>query len=258
MSGNKHFFALLLFGGLLPAGCVPRPALIDPDRPNGALPPNFFKNIPAVVLINQRGLKITGINDTVETYVARFSERYIEKDDLLTYSNLSDASGYPRVTYDDMQRYSQALFLYHLRTTPQAIDVVAYLAVHYNANGKCIGLGPAYLGTVDKGEGHIDFLYQMKVTIDGRDTCLAPVAKLSRLRSLACQYRSDTHLLFLAKELAIHDPQETWWQPNAAPSIRVTKIVDYDANKIGGVQPLVFNIRGTLPGEQFLQFNSVK
>jgi len=254
MSGNNHLLLLLLLGGLCLPGCLPPTAILDPHRSNGHLPSSFFRHVPEIVRLNERCIPMEAVSDTIETYITTFREQYIEKDELLDLSILADNSRYPRVGYDKMQRYHQDLYLYHLRTVPSTIDVVVYLAAKYDFNGRCIGLGPAYLGTVDKAEGHIDFLYTMKVGREGNEICLQPEASLSHLRYLTHKQKFDTRQLWLSADLIIKNESITWWLPAGINCINVTKIVDYDPNKIGGIQPVIFDIGAIIPDQLALQF----
>lgn len=261
MSGNKLFLSGPLSGllfGLLPgvlvlAGCSVR---LDPGRDHLRLSPRVFDSLLSLAQLNVTGDTLTGFGDDRESYVAKFSEQLIEQNDLLTISILGDSSRFSKaVAYDDLKGYHQSLFLIHLRAQSKRsdpLDVAVYLAVQYDDRDKVLHTGPMYFGIVDKEEGHIDFLYNLKLTIHNKDTLLVPQTKLSRLQALK-PGEFDTRIVFLADELITPD-DVTWWKEKNISTIRVKKIVDYDPNKIGGKQPVVFSIPDVMRDETAIQF----
>jgi|GEM_PF-5229410 len=252
MSGNKHPLQWLCFLALAWTACTPS-AKLDPRRA-GRLSPKLFEPALPGLRTNRHGFLLNGFNDTIETYVAHFSEQYIEQDDLLTLSTLGDSSSHQRVTYDKLTRYSQSLFIFHLRTEPDGVDVLAYLAAHYGPDGKCIALKPAYLGMVNRKEGYINFLYEIKLKVCRKGISFVPVKKLFRLKKLPAG-KFDTHLLFLSKDIAFADTSRvTWWKPTGVTTLNVSKIVDYDPNKIGGPQAIIFDIHKIMPDEAAIKF----
>jgi len=133
---------------------------------------------------------------------------------------------------------------------------VVFLAAKYDTKGRCIGLDPAYLGTVDKGEGHIDFLFRLQVISRNGDIYLMPGAKIDRLKKIMKKGEFDTRLVFLAQQLRMNAAMRTqpWWYGMDIGRIGVSKIIEYDKNKIGGVQPVIFPIHEIMPDEKSLQF----
>jgi len=242
---------------LLLQGCLPKQALMNPDMPVQQLPRKFFAQLPQLLQLDHKKKDLSGtVEADANLLAASFTEKYIEKDNLLTYSSLGEKSSYPVADYDDMVGASQQLFLYHIQTAPDKLDAVVYLAARYNEDGKCIGLGSAYLGYLDTDEGHIDFLFSLSVKVKNGDTCLVADKKLAKLKKLAGQHRFATRIVFLSGDLKQSRAETTaaYWKRLHADGIRVSKVIEYDPNKVGGKQPVIFTINEIMKDEQYLQF----
>lgn len=252
-----------LLCGLLPAlllmaGCSVR---LDPGRHHPQMPPGIFNSLlPLAQLRAPKKDTLKAFSPTVEGWVAQFHEHLIEQDDLLTPSNLSTADSLRWVHYDDIAGFQQNLLLYHLRALPwdtngKPVDVVVYLAIHYDKD-TVIHTGPLYFGEVNKLDGYISFLYELTLKKHGNQYRLFPKKKLSRLKALQLNQFS-MHLLFLADELKTKDGID-WWQRRRDTTINVKKMISYDANKIGGKMPIVFNIAEVMRGDSAIHFIRIK
>ena len=72
---------------------------------------SFFKEIPGLGSVTYFGQPITQKANKVEVYVSSFSEKFIEKDQLLEFTELNDSTKIPFVTYYTVIGYSQDLYL---------------------------------------------------------------------------------------------------------------------------------------------------
>ena len=244
---------------LLLAGCSVR---LNPGKNHPQMPPGIFDPLlPLAQLMAPKHDTLTGFSPHIEGWVAAFTEHKIEQDDLLTLSNLQDTDSLRMVRYDGVKGFHQNLLLYHLRALPKSndgksVDFVAYLAIHYDDKDTVIHTGPLYFGEVNKLDGYINFIYELDLEKHGNQYSLVPKKSLSHLKTLKLG-KYDMHLLFLADELKMQSGIQ-WWQRDGDSTIRVKKIVSYDANKIGGKMPLIFNIPEVLRDNKAIYFVPIK
>src|ERR1700712_2648484 len=70
---------------------------------------DFFREIPGLGSAEYLGHAVTKKAKDIEVYVSSFSEKFIEKDHLLEFTELNESTRTPFVTYLGINGYSQDL-----------------------------------------------------------------------------------------------------------------------------------------------------
>ncbi|HEY5406625.1 MAG TPA: hypothetical protein VIJ92_06055 [Ginsengibacter sp.] len=239
---------LLTLIAISSAGCLEQKILFDFKKDaNGT----FFKDIPGLGDAPYIKFPVTKKATTAEVYVSSFREKFIENDDLLEFSELNDVSTTPpSVDYWMVNGYSQNLYIikydfsYSVKNKKgEMIEVPVTGAVFFslkrNGQNKVTGITPCYFGTVDEDANMITF-----------DTELTLAKADGNFYLKFHQKKKDTKgLLFMPANFASN--------PTTDNAFNIEKIVNLDANKIGGYKSLVFNINKILKDPNALQFHYV-
>jgi len=169
-------------------------------------------------------------------YEAGFSQKFIESNGLIEYTELNDSSKLNSIDYINAQGvFSQSMYIVKYKfkwNKGTVINGAVFFAVKYH-NNACIGFGPAYFGITDTSYNTINFTTELIVKQQGNKFWLKPISKIS-LRG--------GYVFMPAKDAD-------------SRIINVTKIVKLDSNKIGGKKPLIFNIEDILHDPDALLFH---
>ena len=123
------------------------------------------KNKEYLFLLDGGDVKIDSIK-AVAVYKASLSERLVEQNSVTNYLLMNDLS-YQQDVGLRASGYSHQLYLFVFYVVPEDKIIAIYLSTSYNVRGKCIGLGPAYIGDITDGdiEGNIfQARYELKVS----------------------------------------------------------------------------------------------
>lgn len=246
LSCRKILF--LTIGAILFAGCLEQRILFDINKDVNQ---NFFKEVPGLGGALYIKYPVTKKATTAEVYVSSFREKFIENDDLLEYSELNDSGKTSSVDYWNVNGYSQNLYLvkydfsYSVKNKKgEPIDIPVIGAVFFslkrNGQNKVTGITPCYFGTVDEDENLITFDTELTLAKKDGTFYLKAIKKKKNVKGL----------LFMPANFPSSPatPDDTF---------TIEKIVKLDANKVGGVKPLVFNINKILKDANALQFHYV-
>jgi len=226
-------------------GCMEQKLLFDFNRDVNA---SFFKEVPGIGSTKYFGFNVTKKASKAEIYVSSFREKFIEKDNLLEYTELNDDSKISSVPYWEINRYSQNLYLlkyqftYTITQKEKSFDVpveaAVFFAVKYNANNDVLGITPCYFGTINKEDNLIHFDTPLSLQKNNEQYFL----KMQNKR------KTMTGLLFM--------PADFTDSPIVSETkLNIGKIVRLDANKVGGNKPLIFNISEIFHDSTALQFH---
>ncbi len=238
----------LTITAILFAGCLEQRILFDFRKD---VDQNFFKEVPGIGDALYINYPVTKKAIRAEVYVSSFREKFIETDDLLEYSELNDKSKIPSVNYWDVNGYSQNLYLiryeftYSVKTkNGTLVDIPAvgaiFFSVKRNGQNKVTGITPCYFGTVDEDQNLINFDTELTLQKDNSTFYLKLHKKKKNTKGLLFMPAA-----FPSNPTSQHD------------TFNIEKIVQLDANKVGGYKPLVFNINKILKDPNALQFHYV-
>lgn len=214
---------------------------------------NFFKEIPGLGSGTYLNQQVTKMANDVQVYVSAFSEKYIEKDNLLEFSDLNDSSAIPFVTYKNVIGYSQDLYLLKYEftyaqvneKTKKTFDVPAQAVIFFSVkhNGRygpkySIGITPCYFGIINEEDNVIGFYTNLSLKKE-RDHYYLKVAKRNKKLN---------GLFFMPADFP-EDPK------TPEDKFNIEKIVRLDPNKVGGYKPLVFYIEKIFHDPGALQFH---
>lgn len=212
---------------------------------------DFFREVPGIGA-DYLGQPVTKKADKIEVYLASFSEKYFEKDDLLEFSELNDSTALPFAHYLAVKGYSQGLYLIKYSFTysvtnektgksfDNMADGVVFFAIKQNGAGNTLGIMPAYFGIVNEEDNLIAFATPLTLKKDKGKYYLKQQRRNKNLNGL----------LFMPAGFP------------AAPakpgqSLTIEKIVNLDPNKIGGYKPLVFDISKIFHDPHAMEFHFV-
>ena len=230
------------------AGCMEHRLLFDFGRDVNQ---SFFKEVPGIGNSPFIKFPVTKKAGKLEIYASSFRERYIEKDDLLEFTELNDSTQIPSADYWSLVGYSQDLYLikydftYTAKTKKgESIDVPAegavFFSVKHNGKGDTIGVVSCYFGTIDTDYSMINFDTELSLQKDNGHFYL----KLHKKK------KNMNGLLFM--------PVVFSSKPGSAEEkLNIKKIVKLDPNKVGGVKPLVFDISKIFHDSAALKFHYV-
>ncbi len=212
---------------------------------------NFLEKLPGVGKAKYLTYQVVSKAASVEIYKSSFREKFIEKDHLLEYTEMNDASLLPSVDYWDMIRYSQDLYMmkYQFKwiDTSQITheeEAVVFLSVKKDRDESVIGVSPCYWGILDHGFNYISFTQPLSF----KEKKPYFYLKLDRINS------KKPGLLFMPAGFS-NNPIEV---AEKVEPFNIEKIVVLNPNKVGGHKPLVFNIKDILRDENALQFQYIK
>jgi hypothetical protein len=233
---NFKSYGILLFCSLFVfAGCIESKYNLDINATFNDPATNFFKTLPGIKGAFYNKMPVTTRAKKMEIYKASFSEATVEKDNLLEFTELNTHSNQPRVTYREIDGFTQDIYLlkysFSYRDGAEEIEntAVAFISLHYRPMSTepfvyCTGPGPAYWGLVN--DGYISF--DSVLTIKKADNNYY-------LKGEKGKKKNAFNLLFLPADF----PQAPVENVSA---FNIKKIVRMNANKVGGIKPLVFDI----------------
>lgn len=211
---------------------------------------NFFKEVPGLGSETYAGQTITEMAKNTDVYVSSFSEKYVEKDHLLEFTELNDSTKTPFAPYLGVNGYSQDLYLlkYEFSYTltnkktgkPLAVPTQAavFFSVKRNGKGNIIGITPCYFGIIDEEDNLIAFDTELSLKKDKDHFYLKQIKKSKKMDGL------------------IFIPADFPSKPKTAEDkFNIEKIVRLDVNKVGGYKPLVFDITNIFHDANALQFH---
>jgi hypothetical protein len=244
MLSCKKIFSVIIAPAML-CGCMEQKLLFDFNRDVNA---SFFKEIPGIGSNKYLENSIIKKASKAELYTSTFREKFVEKNNLLEYTELNDDSKIASVSYWEVGGYSQNLYLlkyqftYAIINKEQSFDVpveaVVFFSVKYNGRGDVLGITPCYFGTITKEDNFITFNVPLSLQKDSKRYYL----KMQK------STKNMTGLLFMPANFS-DDPIES------ETKLNIEKIVKIDANKVGGNKPLVFNISEIFHDSTALQFH---
>lgn len=211
---------------------------------------NFFKEIPGLGSVTYNGHPVTQKANHAEVYLSSFSEKFIEKDHLLEFTELNDSTEIPFTTYWSVSGYSQDLYLLKYEftysgTNPKTgktfnvpIQAAVFFSVKRNGTGNTIGITPCYFGIINKEDTLIAFDTELSLKKDEGHYYLKPLKKNKKMNGL----------LFMPANFP-PPPQ------SPGDKFNIGKIVRLDPNKVGGYKPLIFDISKIFRDPNALQFH---
>jgi hypothetical protein len=222
-------FVLLLF-----AACIYRRAIPGFSQEAVAKDTVFFSRIPEIA--KEKGIlldKNAKQQGEMKFYRITFRERRVENGNVVDYSNISNDS--LQTPYMINGGTYQELYLVNIPMSNEQDNLYVYYTLNYNADGKVVGFGPAYLGQLVKTPNDAK-LMQIEFFVSLESKRKAPFILEST--------RDTTDLKFIVGT----------YIPDSC--ITVNKVVEAMPNKIGGTQPLVFNTDSIL-GRNRLNFQYI-
>jgi hypothetical protein len=209
----------------------------------------FFKEVPGLGAATFNGHPITQMAKIADVYVSSFSEKYIEKDHLLEFTELNDSTKIPFVSYMEVDGYSQDLYLlkyeFSYSTTNKngksfefTAPAALFFSVKHNGRGNTIGIIPCYFGIINKEDNLIAFNTELSLKKDKGHLYLAAIKKSKKMNGL----------LFMPADFPANPK-------SAEDKLNIDKIVRLDPNKVGDYKPLVFDIRNIFHDPNALQFH---
>lgn len=212
----------------------------------------FFREIPGIGSSSYFGQPVEQHAKNIEVYLSTFSEKHIEKDDLLEYTELNDSTKIPFVHYWEVDGYSQDLYLLKYTFTytvtnkktgksfGNETDAVIFFAVKHNGRGNTLGITPCYFGVINEEDSLIAFDTPLLLKKDKDQYYLKLQKRNKKLNGL----------LFM--------PADFPSQPEGPEQkFNIKKIVRLDPNKVGGYKPLVFDISKIFHDPNALEFHYV-
>ncbi len=250
---NFKSYGIVLFCSLFAfTGCIEPKYNLDIKATFDNKAADFFKNLPGIQGSVYNKMPVTVPAKKMEIYKASFSEATIEKDHLLEFTELNTRSSQPRVTYRDIDGFTQDIYLlkYNFSYSDEGSDVentaVVFISMHYRPMNTdpfvyCTGPGPAYWGLLNDGYISFDSVLIVKKTRNNNYFVKARKAKK----------KNAFNLLFMPVDFP-ENPKET------KTAFDIAKIVRMEANKVGGNKPLVFDIPVIFNDSKALRFTYIK
>jgi hypothetical protein len=242
---NCKKISIVIIAAILLYGCMEQRLLFDFNKDVNA---SFFREVPGIGSDKFFDNKITKKASKAEIYTSSFREKFIEKDNLLEYTELNDDSKIPSVSYWEVGGYSQNLYLFKYQFTYTVtkkeksfdvpVEAVVFFSIKYNANNNVLGITPCYFGIINKEDNLISFNAPLVLKKDNGHYYLKKEKEKKNM----------TGLLFMPANFP-GDPVES------ETKLNIEKIVRIGANKVGGYKPLVFNISEIFHDSTALQFH---
>jgi hypothetical protein len=211
---------------------------------------NFLKEIPGLGTATYNGHPVTQKANNVDVYISSFSEKYIEKDHLLEYTELNDSTKTPFVSYRVVEGYSQDLYLLKYefiysatsKKTGESLDfptqAAVFFSVKHNGSGNTIGITPCYFGIINEDDSLIAFDTNLTLKKDKDHFYLKLLKRNKKMNGVAFM-----PVVFSANPQTPED------------KFNIEKIVRLDPNKVGGYKPVVFDISNIFKDANALQFH---
>ena len=211
---------------------------------------NFFKEIPGVGAVTYVGQPVRQKASNLEVYLSSFSEKFIEKDHLLEYTELNDSTKIPFARYKAVEGYHQDLYILKYqftyvqtnKKTGKSFDVPTQAAIFFsvknNGRGNTIGIMPCYFGIINEEDSLIAFDTELLLKKDKGFYYLKLQKRNKKMNGLA----------FMPADFP-SNPQ------TPEDKFNIEKIVRLDPNKVGGYKPLVFDISNIFHDSNALQFH---
>ena len=211
---------------------------------------NFFKEIPGLGPVTYYLQPVTQKANNVEVYISSFSEKFIEKEHLLEFTELNDSTEIPFAIYMGINGYSQDLYLLKYEFTYSGINkrtgktfevptkAAIFFSVKHNGSGNIIGITPCYFGIINEEDNLIAFDTQLSLKKDKTQYYLKLIKRNKKMDGL----------MFMPADFPSNPktPEE---------KLNIEKIVRLDPNKVGGYKPLVFEISKIFHDQNALQFH---
>jgi hypothetical protein len=211
---------------------------------------NFFKEIPGLGTVTYNGHPVIQKANNVEVYISSFSEKFIEKDHLLEYTELNDSTKTPFVSYWKVDGYSQDLYLLKYefiysttnKETGKSFDfptqAAVFFSVKHNGSGNTLGITPCYFGIINEEDNLIAFDTELSLKKDKDHFYLKLIKKSKKMNGL----------MFIPADFPLtpKTPEDKF---------NIEKIVRVDPNKVGGYKPLVFDMSNIFHDSNALQFH---
>jgi hypothetical protein len=211
---------------------------------------NFFKEIPGLGPVTYYRQPVTQKANNVEVYISSFSEKFIEKDHLLEFTELNDSTEIPFAIYMGVSGYSQDLYLLKYEFTYSGINkrtgktfevptkAAIFFSVKHNGSGNIIGITPCYFGIINEEDDLIAFDTRLSLKKDKTQYYLKLIKRNKKMDGL----------MFMPADFPSNPktPEE---------KLNIEKIVRLDPNKVGGYKPLVFEISKIFHDRNALQFH---
>jgi hypothetical protein len=248
---NFKTYSIVLFCGLFSgAGCIESKYNLDINATFDKQATAFFRTLPGIQGAVYNKMPVSSRANKMEIYKASFSEATVEKEHLLEFTELNTHSNQPRVSYRDVDGFTQDIYLlkytFSYRDGGEDIEntAVTFLSLHYRPMSTepfkyCTGPGPAYWGLVNDGYISFDSVLSIKQ------------ANGYYLKADKPNKKNAFNLLFLPAdfpELLIENKS----------SFDIKKIVRMNANKVGGNKPLVFDIPAIFKDSKAMHFTYLK
>lgn len=228
MSRFKKQIPLLFL--LLLTACLYRKEITF--RPETAFnDPAFFSEIADIARQAEYLADSAKPEGKIRFYKITFRERAVENGNVIDFSNISNDS--LAAPYEPpASGTKQELYLANIPMSNEQDYLYVYYSVNYNSDGNVVGFGPAYLGQLVPCPG---------------DTSISQIEFFASLKSK----RKAPYVLTKKKEYT--DLKFVLAKNSSDSCIAVSKIVQAAPNKIGGTNPLVFDLDSIL-GRNRLSF----
>src|SRR5436190_9143172 len=154
MLSCKKVFTVIIVSFML-GSCMEQKLLFDFTKD---VNPSFFREIPGLGNAKYFGNDITKKADSLEIYVSSFREKFIEKDNLLDFTELNDDAQTSSVSYWQDSGYSQNLYIlkYQFIYFGAPVEAAVFFSIKNNPNG-VIGILPCYFGIINREDNLISF-----------------------------------------------------------------------------------------------------
>ncbi|MEP6927627.1 MAG: hypothetical protein ABI834_08325 [Ginsengibacter sp.] len=248
MSNYKIILAITFISNVLAlSSCMEQKTLFSFEKDVNS---NFLKDIPGIGPGSYFNKPVTQKANKIEIYVSSFREKFVEKNNLLEYTELNDSTKISNVPYWEVDGYSQDLYLLKYEFTfsltnkngksfPVNTPAAIFFALKHNGHGDVTGIAPCYFGIINIEDNLITFDTELSLKKEKNIFVL----------ELPERQKNNKGLLFM--------PADFPTDPDESSVFNIEKIVRLDANKVGGNKPLVFDITKILHDPNALQFHYI-
>jgi hypothetical protein len=211
----------------------------------------FFKTLPGIKDGFYNRIPVTNKAKKIEVYKASIREFTFEKDNLVEFTQLNTHSDLRKDNYLEIDGSAQDLYLlkYNFSCGIDGQDfentAVIFMSLHYMPMNTepfvyCSGAGPAYWGLI--GDGQISFDSLLTIRHDNQDYYL---------KSKKVKKKDAFNLRFLPAGF-VENPVKN------ISGFNIKKVIKMNANKVGGIKPLVFNIPVIFKDDKAMHFTYIK
>lgn len=229
MSGYKNFIVAIICTACL--ACCKAPSYQFSTK---AIVSNDLRNNIAAAI--KPGVADSIIS--VSIFKASIREKLVESDAVAEYKLVNSLSN--RKTVDlEINRYYNELYFFELESVNEQYYGI-YLAATFEASGKCIGIGPLYIGFVGIGDSN------SRKFITEKEYAIKKDGNSIRLKEI----KPAQQLVFVYQPIL---------KENGQPAqINVFQIIQKSRNKISGLnKPLVYDITRIFNDDRALAFSVV-